>query len=144
MSSLLKGKTGMIAPKQSWQKQRVVEFLLSEGETAQNISRRLNQVYGDNVIDYSTVMRWVKQINYGQKEPAKSNLCNRPRSGRPRSAHSFANIYQADALIKVNRCRSQLTSLLRSKWRKCCKDHGYPVVYKSTCKVGPKAAYRGS
>ena len=60
MSSLL-GKTGMIAPKQSWQKQRIViEFLLSEEETAQNISRRLNQVYGDSVIDYSTVTRWVK------------------------------------------------------------------------------------
>ena len=36
MSSLLEGKTGMITPKQSWQKQRVViEFLLSEEEPAQ-------------------------------------------------------------------------------------------------------------
>ena len=58
MSSSLKGKTGIIAPKQSWQKQRVViKFLLSEGETAQNISRRLKQVYGDSAIDYSTVTR---------------------------------------------------------------------------------------
>ena len=61
MSSLLEGKTDMISPKQSQQKQRVViEFLLSEGETAQNMSRRLKQVYGDGTIDYSTVMRWVK------------------------------------------------------------------------------------
>ena len=66
MSSLLKGKTGMIAPKQFWQKQIVViEFLLSEGETAQNISRRLKKVYGDGAIDYSTATRWVKQINDG-------------------------------------------------------------------------------
>ena len=101
---MLEGKTGMIAPKQSWQKQRVViEFLLSEGETAQNISRRLKQVYGDGVMDYSTVTRWVKQINDGQEEPTESNLCNRPRSGRPSSAHSSANIDQADALIKENR-----------------------------------------
>ena len=71
MSSLLEGKTGMIAPKQSRQKQRVViEFLLSEGETAHNISRRLNQVYDDGAIDYSTVTRWVKQINNGQEGPA--------------------------------------------------------------------------
>ena len=48
MSSLLEGKTGIIAPKQSQQKQRIViEFLLLEGETAQNISRRLKQAYGD-------------------------------------------------------------------------------------------------
>ena len=104
MSSLLEGKTGMIAPKQSQQKQRVViEFLLSEGETAQNISRRLKQVYGDGAIDYSTVTKWVKQINDGQKEPAESDLCHRRRSGRPSSAHSSANIDQADALIKEYR-----------------------------------------
>ena len=52
MSSLLEGETGMIALKQSKQKQRVViEFLLLEGETAQNISRRLKEVYGEDVID---------------------------------------------------------------------------------------------
>ena len=76
MSSSLQSKTGMIAPKQSQQNQRVViEFLLSEGETAQNISRRLKQVYGDGGIDYSTVMRWVKRINDQQEEPAESDLC---------------------------------------------------------------------
>ena len=61
----------------------VIEFVLSEEETAQNISRSLKQVHGDGAIDYSTVMRWVKQINNGQDELAKSDLCDRPRSGRP-------------------------------------------------------------
>ena len=104
MSSLLEGKTDMIAPKQSWQKQRVViEFLLSEGETTQNISRRLKQVYGDCAIVFSTVTRWVKRINDVQEEPAESDLCDGPRNGRPSSAHSSANIDQADALIKENR-----------------------------------------
>ena len=105
MSSSLEGKTGMIAPNQSRQKQRVViQFRLSEGETAQNISRRLKQVYGDGAIDYSTVTRWVKQINHKQEESAESDLCDRPRSGRPSSVHSSANIDQADTLIKENRC----------------------------------------
>ena len=104
MSSSLEGKTGMIAPKQSRQKQRVViQFLLSEGETAQNISRRLKQAYGDGAIDYSAVTRWVKRINDRQEESAESDLCDRPRSGWPSSAHSSANIDQADALIKENR-----------------------------------------
>ena len=104
MFSSLEGKTGMIAPKQSLEKQRIViEFLLSEGETAQNISRRLKQVYGDGAIDYSTVTRWVKQINDRQEEPAESDLCDGSRSGRPSSAHSYAKIDQADALIKENR-----------------------------------------
>ena len=54
MSSLFEGKTGKTALKQSRQKQRVViKLLLSEGETAENISRRLKQMYGDDAIDYS-------------------------------------------------------------------------------------------
>ena len=94
MSSSLEGETGMIAPKQSQQKQRVfVEFLLQGRKTAQNISRRPKQVYGDSAIDYSTVTRWVKQINDGQEEPAESNLCDRLRSGRLFSAHSFFYYY---------------------------------------------------
>ena len=95
MSSLLQGKTGMIA-----QKQRVaIEFLLLEGETVQNISRSLKQVYGD-----IAMTRWVNQINDGQEEFAESNLCNRPKGCRPSSAHSSANIDHAKALIKENRC----------------------------------------
>ena len=74
--SLLEGKTGMIVPEKSRQKQRVViQFLLSEGETAQNRSGRLKQVYGDGAIDYSTVTRWVKRINDGQEKSSESDLC---------------------------------------------------------------------
>ena len=47
--------------------------------------------------------RWVNRINDEQKEPAESNICDRPRNGRPSSAHSSANIDQADALIKGNK-----------------------------------------
>ena len=105
LSSSLEGKTGMIAPKQSRQKQRVViELLLSEGETAQNISKRLKQAYGDGAVDYNTMTRWVKRINGGQEEPAESDLCDRPRNGRLSSAHSSANIDLADELMKENRC----------------------------------------
>ena len=45
----------------------------------------------------------MKRINDGQEEPAKSDLCDKPRSCTPSSAHSSANIDQADALIKKNR-----------------------------------------
>ena len=45
----------------------------------------------------------MKRIKDGQEEPDESNLCDRPRSGRPSSAHSSANIDQADPLIKKNR-----------------------------------------
>ena len=143
MSSSLKGKTGMIAPKQSRQKQRVViEFLLSEGETAQNVSRRLKQVYGDGAIDYSTVTRRVKQINNGQEESAESDLCDRPSS-----AHSSANIDQADALIKKNRhiTINELAESLGISAGSAVKIMDTPPgVFKSVCKVGPKAAHRGS
>ena len=60
----------MIDTKQPRQKQRVViEFLLFEGKTALNITRRPKQVYTGNAVDYSTVMRQVKRINDQQKKP---------------------------------------------------------------------------
>ena len=80
-------------------------------------------MYGDDVIDYSTVSRWVKRINDGQEELAESDLCDRPRSGRPSSAHSSANIDQADALIKENRriTINELTELLGVSARSALK-----------------------
>ena len=105
-------------------------------------------MYGDGAIDYSTVTRWVKRINGGQKETAESDLCYKPRSGMPSSAHSSANIDQADALMKENR-RLTINELAESLGvcalcRECCEDHGYPGVFKSVGEVGSKAAHRGS
>ena len=75
MSSSLEGKTNMIAAKQSRQKQRVtIKFLRSKRKTALNISRTLNQVYGDVAVNNSTVTRWVKPINDGQEESGESGL----------------------------------------------------------------------
>ena len=45
----------------------------------------------------------MKQINDGQEEPTESNLCYRPRIGKPSSAHSSANIDQEDAFKKNRR-----------------------------------------
>ena len=102
--SSLEGKTGMIAQSNLGRsKKLLLKFYCRKGETAQNISRRLKQVYGDGAIDYSTVTKWVKRINDGQEEPAESGLCDRPRSNRLSSAYNSANIDQADALIKENR-----------------------------------------
>ena len=70
-------------------------------------------MYDDSAIDYSTMTRWVKQNNDEQEEPAESDLCDRPRSGKPSSAHSSANIDQADALIKENR-RITINELVES------------------------------
>ena len=83
-------------------------------------------------------------IDDEQEEPAESDLCDRPRSGRPSSAHSSGNIDQADTLIKENR-RITINELAESLGVSGGnKDHGYPGVFKSMCQVGPKAAHRGS
>ena len=66
--SSLHCNTGIIAAEQSLITQRnVIEFLLTKGETALNISRTQEQVYDDNMVDYNTVTRWVKRINDRQK-----------------------------------------------------------------------------
>ena len=54
-------KLKMAALQEVRQKQRaVIEFLVAEGETPLNIHKRLQNVYGDCAIDYSTVKRWAR------------------------------------------------------------------------------------
>ena len=85
-------------------------------------------------------MRWVKRINDGQKEPAESDIYDRLRS-RPSSAHSSANIDQADALIKENR-HININELAESlgvsagSAVKIMDTLGYSKVC-ALCKVGP-------
>ena len=65
--------------------------MLAKRETALSISRRLMQTYGDVIVDYSTVTKWLKQINDIQKESAKSDFCDKPRISRLYFVHSSAN-----------------------------------------------------
>ena len=53
----------MAAPLEARQKQRAVnEFLVAEGKTPLRINNRLEDVYKDNIMDYSTVKRRVQHL----------------------------------------------------------------------------------
>ena len=94
----------MAAPLEVRQKQRIViEFLVSEGESPLNISKRLDNVFKNDAIDYSTVKRWVQRFKGGEEEMGKASVSDRPRSGRPASAVNPASLARADALIKADR-----------------------------------------
>ena len=44
-------------------KQRaVIEFLLAENQDISDIHRRLQNVYGDQTVDKSTVSRWARRV----------------------------------------------------------------------------------
>ena len=60
-------------------------------------------MYGHNRVHFSTVTRWIKQINYGQEDPVEGNFRDRPRSVRSSSAYNFASIDLAVSLIKKNK-----------------------------------------
>ena len=76
-------KFKMAALQEVHQKQRaVIEFLVAEGETPLNIHKRLQNVYGDCAIDYSTVKRWVRWVKESE-EVGKASVVDFPRSGRP-------------------------------------------------------------
>lgn len=80
-------------------KQRaVIEFLTKEGCTAVEIHVRLQNVYGDSVIDISNVRRWVRRFREGETE-----VNDKARSGRPSSAVNPENREQVDGLIRGNR-----------------------------------------
>jgi histone-lysine N-methyltransferase SETMAR len=76
----------------------VVEFLTKEGNTAKNISDRLKTVYGDNCLSYASVKRWVVHFKNGE-----SDICDKPRSGRPPSVATPEKKASVDGLIRNNR-----------------------------------------
>ena len=69
------------------QKQRaVIEFFALAGELPTNILKRLEKVYGDAVIGYSTVKKGVSRIKSEEEDLSLSGLWNKQKSGKPSSA----------------------------------------------------------
>ena len=70
----------------NFKQKAVIEFLLKQGIAAREISDRLRNVYGEWAISYTTVRRWVAEFKGG-----RSDIIDKPRSGRPSSAVTEAN-----------------------------------------------------
>ena len=89
------------------QKQRaVIEFLVLEGETTSNIHKRLQNVYKDEALDFSTVYRWVRRLGNADEpgdEEEPTSLSDKHRTGRPLTSVNATNKAKADQLIRANR-----------------------------------------
>src|SRR5260221_11369761 len=73
----------------------IIEFLTKEGCTAKNISDRLKTVYGENCLSYASVHRWFVHFKNGN-----SDICDKPRSGRPLSVATPETKAIVDGLIR--------------------------------------------
>ena len=106
----------MAAPMDVRLRQRaVIEFLVLEGETMANIHRRLQNVYKDLTLDFSSVYRWVRRVSdmsgagdAGQPAPVSdyslnTSLCDKARTGRPSSSINATNKTKAEELIRTDR-----------------------------------------
>ena len=83
-------------------KQRaVIEFLVAEKESVENIHKRLCAVYGSCAVDSSTVGRWVQGVK--ASESGETDLHDRPRSGRPATATSPDVLQHANDIIRADR-----------------------------------------
>jgi hypothetical protein len=68
-------------------KQRaVIEFLVAEKESVENIHKQLCAVYGSCAVNRSTVGHWVQRVKASRS--GEMELHDRPRSGRPATATS--------------------------------------------------------
>jgi hypothetical protein len=70
---------------------------VAQKESVTNIHRLLNNVYGDNAVDKSTVSRWASRI--AGSENGQAELGDAPCSGRPTAAVTSAFLQRADELI---------------------------------------------
>jgi transposase len=83
-------------------KQRAVTaFLNAENIMPAEIHRRLQAVYGENIVNRTTVKRWA--IKFRECEPGRANTVDQPRSGRPVSVTDDRHQKQVDELMKHDR-----------------------------------------
>ena len=83
-------------------KQRaVIEFLVAEKESVENIHKRLCAVYGSCAVDRSTVRRLIQRVK--ASEGGETDLHDRPRAGRPATATSPDTLQRANYIIHADR-----------------------------------------
>jgi len=82
----------------SLKQKAVIEFLMKEGIAAREISDRLKKVYGESALKFPSVKRWVAAFKDG-----RTDIIDKPRSGRPSSAVTEANKQRVDELIRSDR-----------------------------------------
>ena len=68
----------------------MIDVLVLEGELPINIVKSVEKTYGDAVIGYSTVNKWVYRIR-GEEDPSLSDLRDKQRSVWPSSAINPGN-----------------------------------------------------
>jgi len=100
----------MVSDMEVHMKQRcVIEFLHAEKNAPNDIHQCVLNVYGDQTVDVSTVRWWVARFSSGD-----SDVQDKPRSGRPRTAVTPRNEERLDQFIRANRritIREQRTEL---------------------------------
>jgi transposase len=59
----------------------IINFLVAEGEKPCHIFQRLTKIFSDKCVSRSTFYNWVSQFRED-----RTNVCDRPRTGRPAEA----------------------------------------------------------
>jgi hypothetical protein len=79
----------------------VFEFLITEGEKLTCIHKHLLKVYGEAMLDMSTVHCWAQWTN---KVEQGAKLRGSSRNGSPCTAVMPANIHYVDEMIRGESC----------------------------------------
>ncbi|XP_067667447.1 protein GVQW3-like [Haliotis asinina] len=75
-----------------------IKFLVLEGNTAKQVEERLTAVYKESSPSAATMKRWVKEFQRGRE-----SLNDDPRTGRPSTSTTQANIDKVHQLMMGNR-----------------------------------------
>ena len=76
----------------------VIEFLFNEGIAAKQISDRLKNIYKESALSHATVKQWLDHFKSG-----RTDINDKPRSGRPASAVTEVNKKRVDEMIRSDR-----------------------------------------
>jgi histone-lysine N-methyltransferase SETMAR len=75
-----------------------IEFCVRLGKSGSETLQLVHQAYGDNAMRRAAVFKWWKRFRDGEM-----NVKDEPRSGRPSTAVTEANVEKAEELLKEDR-----------------------------------------
>ena len=81
-----------------FEQRAVIKFLVSEGEKASNIVKRLEAVYGNAALGKTAIYAWVERFRSG-----RISLEDDKRSGRPITSVTQQRINRVDEMVQADR-----------------------------------------
>lgn len=101
----------------------VIKFLNARNVKPCDIHRQLKEVYGDNVMDESSVRRWCRNFSLGRESTHDDERSGRPSVITDELLSSINEFVKADRRVTIDEISENFSNVSRTVIHEIVKDH---------------------